>query len=85
MSDHLLSLSQVAKHCGRSTQLLRKYYAEGVLPEPASAEKYGGGRTLRRFTLQEADRLKLEFDNAHYGTFARKKKNAQQSRQALPE
>jgi DNA-binding transcriptional MerR regulator len=75
-----MSLAEVAKFCGRSPQTLRKYYSEGVLAEPASATKYAGDRTLRRFTLQEAERLKADFDSAPYGTFAKRKKNAAQSR-----
>jgi hypothetical protein len=71
-SMSLLSMEELAKYVGRHPQIVRKYFAEGLLPEPAHSVKFKR-KTTRKFTLQEAERIKLIFDGVGWGTFAKKR------------
>ncbi|MGH7744215.1 MAG: hypothetical protein ACREQ5_05260 [Candidatus Dormibacteria bacterium] len=78
LTHHLLTMAELAEYVGRHPQLLRQYYAEGLLPEPQFRQRneHLGRRasTTRRFTLHEAEAIKAIFASARYGTFARKRK-----------
>lgn len=63
----LYTLPQLAKHCNRHIQLLREYYANGILPDPKHTT-INKSRRERRFTLQEMDQVKAFFDSVKRGT-----------------
>lgn len=69
----LMTMEDVAKYIGKHPQQLREYFAAGMLAEPAFSVKRGV-RITRRFTLQEAERMKYDFEHAKYGTFARRRR-----------
>lgn len=69
----LLTMGELAKYVGRHPQIVRRYFAEGLLPEPAYRIKHAR-KTTRKFTLQEAEAVKREFDNVHWGTFAKRRR-----------
>lgn len=73
LSERLLSLDELAKFVGRHPQLLRRYYAKGKLPDPVHTVKHTR-KVTRKFTLQEAERIKILFDNVKWGTFSHKGK-----------
>jgi hypothetical protein len=75
LQSPLISMEQLAKYVGRHVQLLRRYFAEGALPEPEYRVQHKR-KLIRRFTRAEADRVKAVFDNVGYGTIAKRKKNA---------
>jgi len=80
----LLNMVELAEHVGRHPQVIRKYYAAGVLPEPRHriAHEF---KTTRRWTLQEADAIAKLFDDVYWGKFAkikrrRKRRKKEQTR-----
>ncbi len=75
---HLLTLDELATYVGRHPVQLRKYYAAGMLPEPKYRIVHAR-KTTRRFTIQEADRIRKDFQDAKWGTFAKRKRNAQKA------
>lgn len=83
MSLHLLTMGELALYVNRHPQLLRKYYSEGILPEPAHRIQHNK-KTTRRFTMQEAERIKYIFENARWGSFspARKRSKTLKAREA---
>jgi hypothetical protein len=72
---HLLTLEELASFVGRHPVQLRKYYAAGMLPEPKYRIQHAR-KTTRRFTLQEAERIRKDFQDAKWGTFAKRRRNA---------
>lgn len=72
----LLTMNELADYVGRHPVRLRKYFAEGILPEPEHRTVHNA-RVTRRFTLAEADRLKIFFESVEYGTLAKARKRAQ--------
>lgn len=74
--DGLMSIPEVARYIGKHPQQVREYLANGMLAEPAHSIASGklGLRKIRLFTLQEAERMKHDFDTARYGTFSERKR-----------
>jgi len=66
----LLTMNELAVFVGRHPARMRKYYAEGILPEPENRIEHDT-RIMRRFTLAEAERLRYFFDHLEYGTLAK--------------
>jgi hypothetical protein len=58
--DRLFTLEEVAEFCGRTHQLLRHYYSQGLLPEPKHSIK-GARKTARKFTIDESKQLRAFF------------------------
>ncbi len=67
-----MNLAQLAEYVQRHPQLIRERYMHGDLPEPAYS-KFANGRTQRRWTLSEAEAIKVIFAHVKWGTFARKR------------
>jgi hypothetical protein len=57
---HLYSLAEVASYSGRSLQLLRMYYSQGLLPDPKHTKVFKT-KKMRKFTLAEAKQIKNFF------------------------
>jgi hypothetical protein len=75
----LITIEQLAQYVGRHPQLIRRYFADGALPEPEFRVQHKR-KVTRRFTRAEAERIKKIFDDVRWGSFARRKKNAKLSR-----
>jgi hypothetical protein len=67
---HLYDLAEVASYVGRTTQLLRVYYGQKLLPEPKHSIK-GIKKTTRKFTLDEMKMLKSFFARIGYGSISK--------------
>jgi hypothetical protein len=66
----LYTLEEAANACGRAYQLLRFYYAQGLLPDPINttgSAKY----KVRMFTYLEVRKLKDFFKTVQPGTISR--------------
>ena len=80
--EMLYTMRQLSHHCGRSLQLIREYYADGVLPDPRYTKKhdttqFGKIRKTRKFTMLEMDQIKNFFDSVKRGTIKTVKKRAE--------
>lgn len=77
---HLLDMGELAQYVNRHPQLIRKYYSDGVLPEPKHRIRHGK-RTTRRFTIAEANEIKRIFDNMKWGTLAKVRERSDKRRE----
>lgn len=66
----LMDMTQLAEYVGRHPTLLRKYYSQGILPEPKHRIAHAT-KTTRRFTIEEANAMKTLFDTMEWGTAAK--------------
>lgn len=79
-TEKLYTLSEVATYCGRSLQLLREYYADGILPDPKFTRPFKRGVVVgkdRRFTQREMDQIRDFFESIKRGTVKVIKKRAE--------
>lgn len=74
IGERLLSLEELAKFVDRHPQLLRRYFKEGLLPDPAHTVRHSR-KVTRKFTLPEAERIKHEFDGVKWGSMQRKRRS----------
>ena len=74
-------MNELAEYVGRHPQQLRKYYAAGMLAEPKHRIIHDR-KTTRRFTLQEAEQIRNDFENSKgkWGYFAKRARNAKVTR-----
>ena len=75
-TEMLYTMRQLADHCGRHVQLVREYFADGILPDP----KYtviNPHRKERRFTLHEMDQIKNFFAGVKRGNVQAIRKRAE--------
>jgi hypothetical protein len=75
VAENFLTLAELAKFVGVSYQRIRELFGEGLLPEPKHRIKFKE-KTTRRFTRQEAQQLKVLFDNPAYYKWKERRKRA---------
>jgi DNA-binding transcriptional MerR regulator len=76
---HLYTLDEVAEYVGRTPQLLRLYYSQGLLPDPKTVAG-SAKKKIRKFTLDEANQLKNFFASVKKNSLIAKRKRADRRR-----